>query len=127
MTLARCPWQWPSPFFLQTDAQDRKVYMKTLDLNRRKNERLNDLEEEEKVKGEALRQKAIEQLQEQEDEIKKLNEVFLTNFSKSFSHLSFLLITNAFSWINFLQIVLFCLILFKYFIFHFVLNHIKKQ
>jgi len=71
--------------------------MKTLDLNRRKNERLNDLEEEEKVKGEALRQKAIEQLQEQEDEIKKLNEVFLTNFSKSFSHLSFLLITNAFS------------------------------
>lgn len=60
-----------------TQAFERKTYMKTLDLSRRKNEKLNDLEEEEKMKGEALRQKAIEQLQEQEDEIKKLNELIL--------------------------------------------------
>ena len=51
--------------------------MKMKDLNRRKNERLSELEEEEMRKGEHLRQKAIEQLQEQEDEIKHLNEVLL--------------------------------------------------
>lgn len=45
------------------------------DLQRRKNEKLNELEEEERVKGEHLREKANEMLQEQEDEIKHLNEV----------------------------------------------------
>ena len=59
----------------QNDVQDRKDYMKMKDLERKKNEKLNELEEEEREKGEYLRQKAIEQLQEQEDEIKKLNEV----------------------------------------------------
>ena len=49
--------------------------MKMKDLQRRKNEKLNDLEEEERVKREELKQMALEKLQEQEDEIKKLNEV----------------------------------------------------
>ena len=51
--------------------------MKMKDLQRRKNEKLNELEEEERVKGEHLREKANEMLQEQEDEIKHLNEVFI--------------------------------------------------
>lgn len=51
--------------------------MKMKDLTRRKNEKLSEMEEEEMRKGEHLRQKAIEQLQEQEDEIKHLNELIL--------------------------------------------------
>ena len=49
--------------------------MKSLDLERRKNEKLNDLEEEAKEKAEYLLTKANEMRQEQEDEIKHLNEV----------------------------------------------------
>ena len=51
--------------------------MKTRDLERRKNEKLNDLEEEAKEKAEYLLTKANEMRQEQEDEIKHLNEVKL--------------------------------------------------
>lgn len=46
-----------------------------MDLQRRKNEKLTDLEEEEKVKAEVLLKKANEMRLEQEDEIKYLNEV----------------------------------------------------
>jgi len=53
--------------------------MKMQDLQRHQNERLNDLEEEERIKSEALRQKAMQQMQEQEDEIKRLNEVILAD------------------------------------------------
>ena len=60
---------------MQDDVQDRKNYMKMKDLQRRKNEKLNDLQEEERIKREELKQMALEKLQEQEDEIKKLNEV----------------------------------------------------
>jgi len=49
--------------------------MKIQDVQRYKSEQLNDLEEEEKRKNEELRQRAFAQVQEQEDEIKKLNEV----------------------------------------------------
>ena len=59
----------------QNDVQERKNYMKMKDLQRRKNEPLNDLEEEERSKRDELKQMAMEKLQEQEDEIKKLNEV----------------------------------------------------
>ena len=59
------------------DVQERKNYMKMKDLQRRKNEKLNDLEEEERYKREELKQMAKEKLQEQEDEIKKLNELIL--------------------------------------------------
>jgi hypothetical protein len=54
---------------------ERKSYMKMKDLQRVKNEALNEIEEEERLKREELKQMAIEKLQEQEDEIKKLNEV----------------------------------------------------
>jgi len=60
---------------LQNELQDRKNYMKMQDVERYKSEELNDLEQEEKRKNEELRQKAFEQVQEQEDEIKRLNEV----------------------------------------------------
>lgn len=49
--------------------------MKALDLDRRHNEKLNDLEEEAKENAEHLLSKANEMRQEQEDEIKHLNEV----------------------------------------------------
>ena len=49
--------------------------MKTMDISRQKNQKLNDLEEQEKIKAEYLLQHAHEQRQEQEDEIKHLNEV----------------------------------------------------
>ncbi|CAL1526482.1 unnamed protein product [Lymnaea stagnalis] len=59
------------------EAQERKNRMKQLDLARQKNAKLNDLEEEAKEKAEHLLAKANEMRQEQEDEIKHLNEVIL--------------------------------------------------
>jgi len=59
------------------NVQERKNYMKMKDLQRRQNEPLNDLEEEERAKRDELKQMAFEKLQEQEDEIKKLNELIL--------------------------------------------------
>lgn len=53
--------------------------MKAIDINRQKNEPLNDLEEEAKEKAQHLLSKANEQRQEQEDEIKHLNEVKIIN------------------------------------------------
>ena len=52
--------------------------MKQKDMERKKNEKLTDLEQEEKEKAEYLRSKANELMQEQEDEIKHLNEVRLS-------------------------------------------------
>jgi len=45
------------------------------DVQRYNSEQLNDLEEEERRKNEELRMRAFAQIQEQEDEIKQLNEV----------------------------------------------------
>ncbi|KAI8775303.1 cilia- and flagella-associated protein 45 [Biomphalaria glabrata] len=59
------------------EVQERKNRMKQLDLTRQKNAKLNDLEEEAKEKAEHLLTKANEMRQEQEDEIKHLNEVIL--------------------------------------------------
>nr|VZI41059.1 unnamed protein product [Spirometra erinaceieuropaei] len=56
------------------ESADRKFEMKKLDIARRVNERLNDLEEEAKQKAQYLLTKAMEQRQEEEDEIKMLNE-----------------------------------------------------
>jgi len=58
-----------------------------MDLKRQKNEKLSELEEEEREKGEYLRKKANEQLQEQEDEIKKLNEVTVRSYRIVHSHM----------------------------------------
>uniref|UniRef100_A0A0B7A4H8 Cilia- and flagella-associated protein 45 n=1 Tax=Arion vulgaris TaxID=1028688 RepID=A0A0B7A4H8_9EUPU len=60
------------------DAQERKNRMKLLDVTRQKNAKLNDLEEEAKERAEHLLTKANELRQEQEDEIKKLNEAILS-------------------------------------------------
>jgi len=49
--------------------------MKMQDVHRYQSEQLNDLEEEERRKNDELRLKAFEQIEEQEDEIKRLNEV----------------------------------------------------
>ena len=56
--------------------------MQALDRKRQKNEKLTDLEEEAKEQGEYLLAKAREQQEEQEDEIKHLNEVgWSSNFT----------------------------------------------
>lgn len=62
---------------MMDDVQERKNYMKEKDLERHQNAALSELEEAERQKAEYLRQKANQQLQEQEDEIKKLNELIL--------------------------------------------------
>lgn len=58
-------------------------------MDRRKNEKLNDLEEEAKENAEHLLSKANEMRQEQEDEIKHLNEVY--NVFKKLILISFFL------------------------------------
>jgi len=59
------------------DCEQRKQKMQELELQRQKNEKLSDLEQEAKEKAQYLLQKANEQMEEQEDEIKKLNETIL--------------------------------------------------
>lgn len=51
-----------------------------MELQRQYNEPLNDLEEEAKERAQHLLEKANEQRQEQEDEIKHLNEVHYTTY-----------------------------------------------
>ncbi|CAH8462160.1 unnamed protein product [Schistosoma turkestanicum] len=62
---------------LLEEVEQRKQKMREFDLNRVRNERLTDLEEEAKKQAESLLQKALEQRQDQEDEIKALNEWIL--------------------------------------------------
>jgi len=59
----------------QIELEERKNHMKMQDVQRYNSEQLNDLEEEERRKNEELRMRAFAQIQEQEDEIKQLNEV----------------------------------------------------
>lgn len=58
-------------------SNELKLGMQALDRTRQKNEKLNDLEQEAKEKAEYLLEKAKEQREEQEDEIKHLNELML--------------------------------------------------
>ncbi|KAG5454245.1 hypothetical protein CSKR_113709, partial [Clonorchis sinensis] len=58
-------------------SQARKEQMHQYDLARTKNEKLTDLEEEARKQAEVLLQKALEQRQDQEDEIRALNELIL--------------------------------------------------
>ena len=69
------------PFNFQAAVAERKQYMKEQDIERVQNEKLSELEEEEREKREYLKEKANAQRQEQEDEIKKLNEVRTHIFS----------------------------------------------
>ncbi|CAI9535191.1 unnamed protein product, partial [Staurois parvus] len=56
---------------------ERKNYMKQKEMLRRKNEKLSDLEEEAQQRAQYLLQRANTMRMEQEDEIKKLNEMIL--------------------------------------------------
>lgn len=58
-------------------AAKRKDFMQKMEDKRKQNEKLSDLEQEAKEKSQYLLQKAQEQMEEQEDEIKKLNETIL--------------------------------------------------
>ena len=69
--------------YFQNDVLERKNYMKMKDLQRVENAPLNELEEEERLKRDELKQMALEKLQEQEDEIKKLNEVCFSFYFKT--------------------------------------------
>jgi len=62
---------------IQDAAIKRKDFMQQMELKRKQNEKLSDLEQEAKEKSQYLLQKAQEQMEEQEDEIKKLNETIL--------------------------------------------------
>ncbi|XP_068107811.1 cilia- and flagella-associated protein 45 [Hyperolius riggenbachi] len=56
---------------------ERKNYMKQKEMSRKKNEKLSDLEEEAQKRAQHLLQRANTMRMEQEDEIKKLNEMVL--------------------------------------------------
>uniref|UniRef100_A0ACB8G864 Uncharacterized protein n=1 Tax=Sphaerodactylus townsendi TaxID=933632 RepID=A0ACB8G864_9SAUR len=56
---------------------ERKKSMKRKEILRKKNEKLNDLEEEAKERAQYLLERAANQRMEQEDEIKGLNEIIL--------------------------------------------------
>ncbi|KAM4013241.1 cilia- and flagella-associated protein 45 isoform 2-T2 [Anomaloglossus baeobatrachus] len=58
-------------------ANDRKNFMKKKEMFRKKNEKLSDLEEEAQQRAQYLLQRANTMRMEQEDEIKKLNEMIL--------------------------------------------------
>nr|CDS17709.1 coiled coil domain containing 19 [Echinococcus granulosus] len=58
---------------LMTELTNRKDEMKKLDMERRANEKLNELEEEARQKAQYLLSKAMEQRQDEEEEIKQLN------------------------------------------------------
>lgn len=62
-------------FYFKDALYERKSHLKQKDLERRKNEKLNDLEEEQKQQADYMLAKAQEQRYEQEDEIKNLNQV----------------------------------------------------
>lgn len=61
----------------QRSSQNRKNFMSEMEAQRIKREKPSELEKERKDKGKVLLAKAEEQLNEQEDEIKKLNEIIL--------------------------------------------------
>lgn len=63
-------------------------------MDRRKNEKLNDLEEEAKENAEHLLSKANEMRQEQEDEIKHLNEVYNVFKKLIFIYIFFIMLVS---------------------------------
>lgn len=62
---------------MQEASNERKMQMQEFDRTRQKNEELNELELEAQQQSEYLLQKAKEQQDEQEDEVKKINEVII--------------------------------------------------
>lgn len=61
----------------QNASEERKNFMQAMELKRKENAKPSDLEEEQKKQSGTLLEKAQEQMEEQEDEIKKLNELML--------------------------------------------------
>jgi len=66
-----------SPIYnvLQQESEERRNKVKVMDRLRVKNEKLTDLEEEQRLLTNTLQSKAMMQLQENEEEIKRLNQV----------------------------------------------------
>lgn len=62
-------------YIIQEEADERRRKNHIMELRRVKNKRLTAMEEEEAMKNEFFLQKATIQQRENEDEIKKLNEV----------------------------------------------------
>ncbi|XP_020602402.1 cilia- and flagella-associated protein 45-like [Orbicella faveolata] len=62
---------------LQNASEERKNFMQTMELKRKENAKPSDLEQEAMKESGTLLEKANEQMEEQEDEIKKLNELIL--------------------------------------------------
>lgn len=61
----------------QNASEERKNFMQVMDLKRKENAKPSDLEQEQQQQSGTLLKKAEEQMEEQEDEIKKLNELML--------------------------------------------------
>ena len=68
-------WHLPLIFPCQAAVNERKKSMKLKEILRKKNEKLNDLEEEAKERAQYLLERAADLRLEQEDEIKTLNKV----------------------------------------------------
>ena len=62
---------------LQSEIYERKKTIQKYDLDRKRNEQLDEIDQLAKEDAEYLLKKANEQRQEQEDEIKRLNELIL--------------------------------------------------
>jgi len=60
---------------LQNESAERRNKVKVIDRLRVKNEKLSEIEEEQRMKNDTLQRKAMMQLQENEEEIKRLNQV----------------------------------------------------
>ena len=58
-------------------AADRKSHYQGIDMDRKENDELNDLEEEARKENEYLIEKAKQSRIEQEDEVKRLNELII--------------------------------------------------
>ena len=75
----------------QEELERRKRVMQAYDQQRKKNEPLDDIDQEAKEEAQYLLKRANELRQEQEDEVKHLNEVRYFCFSEFISH-------SLFSW-----------------------------
>ena len=60
---------------MQKESEERRNKVKMMDRLRVKNEKLSELEEEQRLKTDSLQRKSMMQLQENEEEIKRLNQV----------------------------------------------------
>jgi len=62
---------------MQKDSAERRNKVKIMDRLRVKNEKLSEIEQEQRLKNDTLQRAAMMQLQENEEEIKRLNQVRL--------------------------------------------------